>query len=59
MGAGSEMRNVTVKMITVEVFISTKHYFRPVPNILFYTALALTCVYPKEPKSFQRKLELF
>lgn len=57
MGVDSKMRNITVKMVTVEFFISTKHYFRPVPSILFYNALGLMYVYPKKPKSFQSRLE--
>lgn len=37
---GSETGNIDVKMVTVEVFISAKHYFGPVLNILFYNTLA-------------------
>lgn len=54
MGVNSETGNIDVKMVTVEVFISAKHYFRPVLNISFYNTLALIYAYPK---TFQSKLE--
>lgn len=41
MGVDSGMRNITVRMVTVELFISTKNYFRPVPKILFIRHLQM------------------